>query len=61
MATLPRRVPKIFLASSTAAKLMETAEEATPVSVRTRLATEKAFVESRLMTTPEAWCLRARR
>ena len=43
MALCPCMVPKIRLASSTAAKLMDTADEATAVSVRTRLATEKAL------------------
>jgi hypothetical protein len=43
MAVLSERSPYIFLASSTAANATETAEEAIFVSVRTRLATEKAL------------------
>ena len=43
---LPCRVPKIFFASSTATEAMETEDEPTAVSVRTRLATAKARVKS---------------
>ena len=43
---LPFSVPKIFLASSTATDAMETEDDPTAVSVRTRLATAKARVNN---------------
>ena len=49
---LSSRVPKILRASSTAAKETETALLAISVSVRTRLATEKALCNRRLRISP---------
>jgi hypothetical protein len=43
---LALQVPKIFLASSTATDAMETEDDPTAVSLRTRLATAKARVNS---------------
>ena len=42
----PSNVPKIFLASSTATDAMDTEDDPTAVSVRTRLATAKARLKS---------------
>ena len=46
------RSPRIFFASSTAAYETETALFATRVSVRTRFATENAFVKNLSRTGP---------
>ncbi len=51
---LPSRVVKISRPSSTAAKLIDTAFSAMPVSVRTRLATAKARSKIRLRLGPIA-------
>ena len=50
--TLSWRSPRIFFASSTAAYETETALFATRVSVRTRFATENAFVKNLSRTGP---------
>ena len=59
IAERPSISPKIFFASSTAAKLTDTALRAISVSVRTSLATESAFLSSRSSTMPIAPASRA--
>jgi hypothetical protein len=54
IAVRPSISPKIFFASSTAAKLTETALREMSVSVRTSLATESAFLSSRSSTADRA-------